>query len=114
MHRTVVRRDSARMDELLHEDFREIGRSGRKYSRQEILNELLGEATLPEIGVSDVSCNLVNDDTALLTYTSFQKNRSNASERGSRYTLRASLWLRQAGRWRLRFHQGTPMEESLD
>jgi ribonuclease HI len=28
--------------------------------------------------------------------------------RGS--TIRSSLWLRDGGRWRLRFHQGTPAE----
>lgn len=111
MHRTETRRDSARMDELLHADFREFGRSGREYSRQEILDELLGEASLPDIGVANVTCSLVNDDIVLLTYTSFHSKRL---EDNQRYTLRTSLWVRQAGRWRLRFHQGTPIAEAMD
>jgi hypothetical protein len=41
------------MAELLHEEFREFGRSGREYSRQKILQQLSGETTLPDIGVAD-------------------------------------------------------------
>jgi hypothetical protein len=53
MIRIGKRRDSARMAELLHEEFREFGRSGREYSRQKILQQLSGETTLPDIGVAD-------------------------------------------------------------
>ena len=102
------------MADLLQEEFREFGRSGREYSRQEILQQLSGEATLPDIGVVDAACSLNSDEMVLLTYTPFHKRRLGDSEQGSRYTLRNSLWVKQAGRWRLRFHQGKPMAKSVN
>jgi len=48
MHRTVVRRDRGRMQELLHPEFEEIGRSGRVYSRREILAEFNNEGNRRE------------------------------------------------------------------
>ena len=39
MHLTSTRRNRERMEQLLHPDFYEIGRSGVRYSRQEIMAE---------------------------------------------------------------------------
>lgn len=40
LHRTELRRDSSRLRALLHADFEEIGRSGRRYTRDDMLREL--------------------------------------------------------------------------
>jgi hypothetical protein len=42
LHKGEVRRNLHRLAELLHPDFLEIGRSGRRYSREEILAEFGG------------------------------------------------------------------------
>ena len=41
----------------------------------------------------------LGQDTVLLTYRLA----------GTRTTLRSSVWIRESGQWRLRFHQGTPV-----
>jgi len=52
--------------------------------------------------------NLLREDIALLTYRS-----ANVSDKGdlSRFALRASIWQNTHGRWKMRFHQGTPTSE---
>lgn len=93
-----VRADPARVAALLHPDFEEIGRSGRLWGRDTLIEELDGEQP------SDVALEVLGADepaagTVLLTLRT-------TSVSGA--TLRSSLWVRDGERWRLRFHQGTP------
>lgn len=94
----AVRADASRVAALLHPDFEEIGRSGRLWGRDARVESLADEEALPAelalLGVERIAA-----DTILLTARS-------VDARGG--TLRSSLWLRVGGRWRLRFHQGTP------
>jgi ribonuclease HI len=94
----AVRADSSRVAAILHPDFEEIGRSGRVWSRDAIVNELAGEAA-ERVDFDVLGCETLAPDAILLTART-------SDSRGS--TLRSSLWLRLDGRWRLRFHQGTP------
>ena len=94
----AVRADSSRVAAILHRDFEEIGSSGRLWNREAIVNELAGEQ--PErVDFEVLRSDVVLPDAILLT------SRTSDS-RGS--ALRSSLWLRVDGRWRIRFHQGTP------
>ncbi|WP_026556933.1 ribonuclease HI family protein [Arthrobacter sp. 35W] len=93
-----VRADSTRVATLLHPDFEEIGASGRLWTRDAVLDELVGEAFAePAMDILNVA--MLDGTTALLTYRS-------TDQRGS--SLRSSLWRHADGQWRLRFHQGTP------
>ncbi|MGX5715021.1 RNase H family protein [Arthrobacter sp. MAHUQ-56] len=94
----LVRGDIGRTAVLLHPDFIEIGSSGRMWTRDAMmmaLEEDPGERTEIEILGADP----VGTDAVLLTYRSFARSGT---------TLRSSLWVLDGGRWRLRFHQGTP------
>ncbi|RDV44555.1 DUF4440 domain-containing protein [Leifsonia sp. ku-ls] len=94
----AVRSDASRLAELLHPSFAEIGRSGRLWGRDALVSELADEeplvADLEVLGVDRVG-----PEALLLTART-------TDARGG--TLRSSLWVRSSGRWRLRFHQGTP------
>lgn len=107
MHRTEVRRNRQRMEELLHPDFEEFGRSGRVYSREEILAEFSNEGSLPTIAVSDIELKPLSDDLALLSYVSCHQSTSD-----QRRTRRSSLWQKNGERWQVRFHQGTAIEDA--
>lgn len=58
------------------------------------------KALLP---LPDYSVELVAPDVALATYTS-EVRTGDKIEIGRR----SSLWVKDSGRWQLRFHQGTP------
>lgn len=98
--RSGTRFDPAYMERVLAPDFLEFGRSGRVWTREATLavprQDL--DATLSDLVVEQVA-----GDVALVTYLS--EVRYAELERANR----SSLWRRDAGRWRLRFHQGTPL-----
>jgi ribonuclease HI len=94
----AVRADVAELGVLLHPDFLEIGRSGRVWSRDDTALSPSGDRSAM---VELVSLDRLSADAMLLVFRA-------TDARGS--TIRSSLWLRDGGRWRLRFHQGTPAE----
>ncbi|MCD5343557.1 ribonuclease HI family protein [Arthrobacter sp. AK04] len=94
----LVRGDIGRTAVLLHPDFMEIGSSGRMWTRDAMmmaLEEDPGERTDIEI----LGAERIGAEAVLLTYRSYARSGA---------TLRSSLWVLDGGRWRLRFHQGTP------
>ncbi|WP_374010281.1 RNase H family protein [Leifsonia sp. LS-T14] len=94
-----IRSDASRLAELLHPSFEEIGRSGRLWGRDALVSELAVEDDAPAAGIEVLGVDRVAGDALLLTARTMDA-------RGA--TLRSSLWVRSSGRWRLRFHQGTP------
>ncbi|KGN39096.1 RNase H family protein [Knoellia subterranea] len=91
-----VRSDPAAVAAMLHPQWTEVGRSGRLWTREEILDEI---APLEEPVTLDVlACMPAAPDTMLLTWRS-------VTDSGS--TLRSSVWVRTNGNWQQLFHQGT-------
>lgn len=91
-----VRSDPAAVAALLHPDWAEIGRSGRLWSRDEMLaaiGPLAEQITLDVITVTRVA-----QDVILLVWRASTDRRT---------TLRSTLWVRHGGDWQARFHQGT-------
>ena len=105
LHQPTVRSNADRLEELLHESFTEIGRSGQSYCKADIVRQLLSEEHSAVIWVQDFVMHEIRNDIVLLTYKS---GYLNAESDVSRHSLRSSLWQRTELGWRLRFHQGTP------
>jgi len=104
----AVRRDRRRVSELLTEDFLEFGSSGRVWTREQILEFLETENYQPP-AMEDFKCALIADGAALVTYRTV---RTDAVTSEKATTLRSSLWTKESGTWRVRFHQGTRTNES--
>ena len=96
--RPEVRRDVERVRELLDEDFREIGASGRLWTREETLAALAADHDQERVTVDELQAVELTQDLVLLTYR---------SDRAGRRARRSSIWRRADGRWRLLHHQGT-------
>lgn len=98
----LARRDEAALpggyEAVLDDEFEEVGRSGRVWTREAIL-EALGAATPSPIDVVDLSVVELAAGAWLVRYDTI--------EGGSR-THRSSIWVRSDRRLRVRFHQGTP------
>ena len=108
LHRPECRSNTERLDELLHDSFFEIGRSGRRWSRSDILNELPNENMSYNIVSREFSIHVVTEKTVLLTYQSANKREPGEL---SRFCARTSLWQETPGGWKMRFHQGTDISE---
>jgi hypothetical protein len=110
LYRLRTRQDRAHLGASLHPDFREVGRSGREYSREDTLAEFEHVADYPRVESRGYRLHVLVSDVALLTYVSAHLEADGAL---SHHTLRSSLWIRDARGWLLAFHQGTPTTEEV-
>jgi hypothetical protein len=97
----TMRRDYEAMTDP---DFWEVGASGRRYSREFVLETLENRAPDPDESkwlTRDFQCREIAADNFLITYTLHQKKR---------VTRRATLWRRTAAGWKILYHQGTIVE----
>ena len=98
----LARRDPAALPggygTALHQDFVEIGASGRRWSRAETLELLATAPPNPAFEVLGFEAATLADDVVLVTYDT-------AGPSGRIH--RSSTWVRADGRWQMRFHQAT-------
>jgi len=100
----AVRRDPERLRSMLTEDFLEFGSSGRVWTRKSIIELLATEKNFSPPAIEDFHCTMLADKVALVTYRTL---RDDGKSGESLESLRSSIWTRQDGEWRMRFHQGT-------
>lgn len=105
LHTIEVRRNRQRMERLLHPDFVEFGRSGKRYSRADIVDEFGPISELPTVRSRNYELAVLAEDIVLLTYASAHED---ADGKQYRHTLRCSVWVCTEIGWQMRFHQGTP------
>jgi hypothetical protein len=105
-HRTEFTTSPAALAAMTAADFWEVGASGRRYSRQYVLQTVAARhenaALQDEWQSADFHCRELAPDVYLLTYT---------LQQGSRKTRRASIWQRCGALWKVVFHQGTVVRE---
>jgi hypothetical protein len=86
------------IERQLPSDYWEVGASGRRHSREyvlDVLRERFAHPTDDAWETSQFACREVGPDTYLLTYTLRQANR---------VTRRATVWRAE---WKILYHQGT-------
>ena len=90
-------------EELVADDFWEIGASGRKYSREFALHTLKSRQSTDAENwqTSDYHLSQISESVYLLTYTLHQPNRT---------TLRLTIWQQVSGQWKATYHQGTVVQ----
>ncbi|MGI5354316.1 DUF4440 domain-containing protein [Streptomyces sp. CA-252508] len=105
----AVRTSRTEAARLLHPDFVEVGASGRRWGRDDLLAALPGmtggDPGGPRYEVSAMTGVLLAPDLVHLTYESVVEGRR---------ARRSSLWRRDpdhGGAWRLYYHQATPVPE---
>ena len=101
MWRTATRLDRAYMDAVLHPLFTEVGRSGRIFTREEVLDMSPVEIHI-SIPHATFETSEVADGVVLVRYESIPTD----SMHGAAH--RASVWVSDESKWQLRYHQGTP------
>jgi hypothetical protein len=109
LHHPGSRRDIARLEQLLHPDFHEVGRSGRRYDRATVVRYLSTQENVAPVVSSDFAIARLAGDVALLTYRSAQREPDGSV---SNPTHRSSVWIRDGDTWRVRYHQGTPADDT--
>ncbi len=105
LHDSTVRGDKLQLAKLLHHEFLEIGRSGQRYNKAQIMAPLLAETEHSKVWSQDFELCMPAYSVALLTYKSA---RLDAHKELSLHAHRSSMWQFTEGLWQIRFHQGTP------
>ena len=101
-HRPESGTKRADFDAMMAPEFWETGASGRRYSREEILDALEKRHARPHKDVwetSEFRCQQLGNGLYLLTYTLLQD--------GFRHTRRATIWRQTKLGWEIVYHQGT-------
>ena len=103
-HRPEFGTTRADFEDMMDVAFCEVGASGRRYTREYVLDELEKRQANPAEDpwqTRDFHCLEIAIDNYLLTYTLIQ---------GARVTRRSTVWRRTPGGWKIVFHQGTIVE----
>ncbi|MEM7361069.1 MAG: nuclear transport factor 2 family protein [Pseudomonadota bacterium] len=104
----AVRQDAEQLDAVLHDEFTEIGMSGRRYDKRSIMNLLHDstKTTFQAIGQNYQFIELA-DGLVQLMYES-----ANLEEGGElvNHARRTSIWQNESGHWKIKYHQGTATE----
>ena len=101
----AVRKDGARVSELLAEEFCEFGKSGRVYFKEETVAALQVEDEM-RISMKEFACRPIAEGAMLVTYRSVHA----ANDGVMVEALRSSLWVFREERWQMLFHQGTRVD----
>lgn len=109
LHHPGVRCSRERLEQLLHSEFHEVGRSGRAYNRETIVDFLAAQESQPVVLSEAFSVSELGPGVALLNYRSAQVEQGKSLVN---HTLRSSVWIKTNAGWQLRYHQGTAAAES--
>ena len=105
-HRPELGSTRQDFERMTSPDFWEVGASGRRYSREYVLDILEERVASPPDDawqIEDFHCAEIANANYLVTYTLNQ---------GLRVTRRATIWRRTADGWQAVYHQGTVVAES--
>ena len=105
LHHPGVRCSREQLERLLHPGFHEVGRSGRQYSRETVIQYLAAAGAQPHVESGDYAVTQLAECCALLTYRSAHRQPDGALADPA---LRSSVWLLTTVGWQLFYHQGTP------
>jgi hypothetical protein len=104
-HRPELGTSRSDFEDMTDPQFWEVGASGRRYSREYVIDTLAQRHATSPTDVwetSDFHCAELAPDTYLLTYTLVQER--------TRKTRRATIWRKTQGKWKIVYHQGTLVE----
>jgi hypothetical protein len=100
-HRPELGTSRRDFENLMDASFWEVGASGRRYSREFILDTLENRMSQHVDDIWETRgfhCLEIAPENYLVTYTLLQ---------GRRVTRRATLWRRSSTGWKILYHQGT-------
>jgi RimJ/RimL family protein N-acetyltransferase len=105
-HRPELGTTRSDFEMMTEADFWEVGASGRRYSRQYVIDALERRFAEPHDDpweTREFQCREIAPDNYLLTYTLIQ---------GARVTRRSTIWRRHGAAWKIVYHQGTIVEDA--
>jgi len=101
-----------RLKQVLADDFVGIGSEGDLHDKADVI-DIARDATVKEYRVYDLRVVHIDDASAIVTYSFIVKMQEGDDDWAPRYQTVSDLWIKQAGDWKLKFQQSTPLR-SID
>lgn len=100
-----VRKSKIKLKELISDDLIEIGSSGQIYTKKDVLKNL---PMSPEIKFIMTDFKIVIFSPSIIQ-SLFKTEKTNQKTNKKTCSLRSSIWKKNNGKWKMIFHQGTPL-----
>ncbi len=100
-----IRKSKESLNDLISDDFIEFGSSGAVYKKKDVLNNLPASSEIKFI-MTDFEVNALSSDVVQST---FKTEKINTQTNKITRSLRSSIWKNENGKWKMLFHQGTPL-----
>ncbi len=100
-------KDVAALKRLLAEDFVQVGSDAKVHRQEEIIDDAR-EGWLKDYSVYEPTFVSVDDDSAIVTYNVIVNAPEGDDGLAPRYQRYSDLWVKQDGKWTLKFEQATP------
>ena len=104
-----TRSNEAYLNSLLHDEFEELGESGKVVTKWEAIEWLLREADGVQWSLSNFRIKSLSDELVLAIYIACKSDLTAGTDKRS---LRSSVWKKTATSWALLFHQGTSISSA--
>lgn len=102
--RPYERTEMELLDKLLHDDFEEVGSSGRTTYKHEAIRWLIREEENIQWSLSEFRIRALSAELVLAHYFAHKNNLKTGKISNS---MRSSLWKKSDDRWSIIFHQGS-------
>jgi hypothetical protein len=102
-----TRANSARINELIADDFLEIGSAGVAFDKDVVLAHLPKEDG-KHFQVSNLRSRMLSEGVCLVTYFCVRTHRNTQV-----HSLRSSIWLKRGSSWQMTYHQATKCDPAL-
>jgi len=102
-----VRKSSKRLNELIADNFLEIGASGKQYYKKDTIEALMEEDEL-KFSINNFHTVEIAPYTVLATY---EVEKENLESNKILFSTRTSIWKNIDGNWQIIFHQGTTLDK---
>jgi len=90
-----IRKSTERLDELIADEFTEIGESGKKYNKQDILDNLPKQSEV-KFTIQNFNAVEISPGIVLATY---QAEKEIAGSKNKTFSLRSSFWQNRNDKW---------------
>lgn len=88
------------LEKRLDDHFQEIGSSGKKIGRQEVIDSLSHNLSDRAIDIEEFHIEILSDTVVLAKYIAVFTEQNQKS-------FRSSIWIKRGNAWRILYHQGT-------
>jgi hypothetical protein len=99
-----LRKSKEFLEKILCDDFVEFSRSGKAINKTHTV-EALKKESHKEYVMSNFKIHRISNNVIQATY----KTKENKNGIEIKYTLRSSIWIKEGNRWKMQFHQATPI-----